>query len=300
VTPEGFTLWPRSAWAAIGRGRAPARAEPPTWSPVGKAEWDEVYVPLAHIVGLQMEERVALHRRLAAAGLAGSGDGPFIIGIGGSVAAGKSTCAQTLATLLSARPGRPLVEVVGTDGFLLPNAELAARGLLARKGFPETYDQPLMRRVLGALATGVSPVVVPRYSHDVYDIAGDPQVIVRPDVVIVEGVTALAFGSAELPVSAADFCALKIYLDADEPDLRGWFVARFRRLVDEAADDPSSFFAQWSGLRPTEVLSLAVTVWESVNLANLLEHILPTRWRADLVLHKGCDHAVTSVAVRGR
>ena len=300
MIPEGFTLWPRRAWAAIGRGRAPTGAEPPGWSPVGKAEWDDVYVPLAHVIGLQLEARTLLHRRLAAAGLSGSGEGPFVIGVAGSVAAGKSTCAHTLAALLSARPDHPTVEVVGTDGFLMSNTDLARQGLVMRKGFPETYDQDLMRRVLGSLASGVSPVMIPRYSHDLYDIDDDPQVLTRPDIVIVEGVTALAFGTPSAPVSPADFCAVKIYLDADEPDLRAWYVSRFRSLVDEAADDPESFFAQWTGLPAAEVDALAVNVWESVNLVNLVDHILPTRWRADFVLHKGCNHAVTSVAVRGR
>jgi type I pantothenate kinase len=297
AAPAGFAVWDRDAWAGLGRGRAPAGAEPPLRSPVTSAEWDQVYVPLAHVVGVHLDGHRALSRHLRAAGLHGVGDGAFIIGLAGSVAAGKSTYANTLAALIAARPDRPVVDVLSTDGFLFSNAVLGQRGAVMRKGFPESYDDELLGNVLAALAAGAWPVAVPRYSHAVYDISGPPQVLDRSDVVIVEGINALArIGAVDL----ADACLLRLYLDADEPDLRHWYVSRFARLVSEAREDPSSFFAQWVGLGDDEVALLAASVWEQVNLRNLTEHILPTRWRADIVLHKGADHAVTRVAVRTR
>jgi type I pantothenate kinase len=260
-------------------------------SPVTADEWTAVYVPLADVVGFHLDARTDLRRRLRDTGVAVGG--PFIVGLAGGVASGKSTCAAALADLLTVRPDDPDVAVVSTDGFLLSNAALGARGLATRKGFPETYDRELIADVLGRIALGHGGVEVPRYSHRAYDVDGRPQILDRPDVVIVEGINALA------PV-VADFCALLVYLDASEGDLRAWFVDRFKTLVSEAADDPGSFFAGWAGMEPEEVRGLAVSVWEHVNLVNLEEHILPTRWRADIVLRKGPDHALTHAAVRLR
>jgi type I pantothenate kinase len=260
-------VFDREAWAAAGG----PDADLPAGSPLTPAEWNEVYRPLGRVVGSHLDAHAG---------------GPFVIGLAGSVAVGKSTAAQALAALLSARPGSPAVEVVSTDGFLLPNSVLSARGLAMRKGFPESYDADLVARVFGELAAG-REVAVPRYSHEVYDVAGEPQLLARPDAVIVEGVNALApaFG-----------CALGIYLDADAGDIRRWFVDRFASLVERG----SGFYAQWAGLGADEVRSLAESVWDQVNLVNLEEHILATRWTADIVVRKGSDHSVSAVAVRSR
>ncbi|GAC1314759.1 MAG: type I pantothenate kinase [Acidimicrobiales bacterium] len=256
-------------------------------------EWADVYVPLAHVISLHLDSHLDLRRRIGAAGLHRVGNGPFVVTIAGSVASGKTTCAGAVAALIAARADRPSVEILSTDGFLYPNAVLAPQGLVMRKGFPETYDNELITRTLGGLAEGEPSVQIPSYSHSVYDIDGAPQVLRNPDVVVLEGVNTLQPGLAE-------YGSMRVYLDADEPDLRRWYVDRFLGLIDAARTDSSSFFAQWVTLSPEEARAQAVAVWEAVNLPNLTDHILATRWRADIVLHKAGDHAVDRVAVRAK
>ena len=238
--------------------------------------------------GVEAVSEVVLHRldALSSPGLADRGrlgEGPLVIGLAGSVAAGKSR----LAAELRSQVGTGRVEIIGTDGFLFPNATLSARGLAARKGFPESYDGALATAVLGRIAGGERDVLVPTYSHQTYDVDGPPQLVRRPEVVIVEGVNAL------LP-PIVDFCALRVFLDADERDLQRWYVERFVSLVAEG----EGFYRQWAGMPAAEVRQLATMVWEHVNLPNLTEHILPTRWTADVVVRKGPDHRVVAVALR--
>jgi type I pantothenate kinase len=211
--------------------------------------------------------------------------GRLLIGLAGGVAAGKSRCASELVGLLEGRR----VDVISTDGFLFPNATLDARGLSGRKGFPESYDTELAADVLARLASGEDEVEVPRYSHRTYDITGTPQVVSRADVVIVEGVMAL-----QPPI--ATFCGLRAFLDAEEADMRRWYVSRFVALVEEG----EGFYSQWAGMPADDIGRLATAVWEHVNLPNLVEHILPTRWTADVVVRKAGDHSVSAVAVRPR
>jgi type I pantothenate kinase len=239
---------------------------------------------LPDVLTAHLEAREALRRGLHAGGWETAGGGPLIIGVAGSVAAGKSTCAEELCARL---PGR--VGVISTDGFLYPNAELAARGLLARKGFPESYNRQLVDGVLSRIASGAPEVEVPTYSHHTYDIEGPPTVVRRPDVLIVEGVVAL-----QAPI--ADYCSTRVYIDADEADLRRWYVERFVVWAGEGV----GFYAQWAGMPADEVRQLATMVWEHVNLPNLTEHILPTRWTADVVVRMGADHNEAAVAVRVR
>ncbi|MHB8464217.1 MAG: type I pantothenate kinase [Acidimicrobiales bacterium] len=287
--PAGFRVIERAAWSAIGRGRTPEGAVRPA-GPIDAVEWSEVYVPLAHIVGVHIDARIELNRHLSAAGLGDAGQGPCVIGVAGSVAVGKSTFASTLAALLAARSERPSVRVLSTDGFLRPTAELGDRA--GYKGFPDTYDNELFDDVLGRLARGETGISVPRYSHELYDIVSPPVDLGAPDIVILEGVNALGH--------PADFCTLRVFLDAAEPDVRSWYVERFTDLIDDARTRPESFFAQWTGLSEADARDLAVTVWEAVNLPNLEEHILATRARADFVVHQGPDHRVEAVAVRDR
>lgn len=217
---------------------------------------------------------------------------PLIVGIAGSVAAGKSTTAQALATLLRDGSDPSTVEVVSTDGFLFSNAELEERHLALRKGFPESYDRSRLIAFLSAVREGRPDIAVPVYDHRTYDlVAGAYQRVGNPDIVLLEGVNALA-------EPAAEHLDVAVYLDADEGDLRRWFVTRLVSLAAEAAGDPGSFYARWAALPADDLAALAAAAWDHINAVNLAEHIRPTRDRADVVLVKGPDHRVGEVLLR--
>ena len=207
----------------------------------------------------------------------------FVLAIAGAVAVGKSTIAAELADRL--RSDDTDVAVVATDGFLLPNAELEARGLLARKGCPETYDLDAMEALVADARAGRSPLAVPVYSHERYDVVDDPEQLERPDVLIVEGVVALQRPIADLA----------LYVEAAVDDVLGWYVSRFQELVEASADDPTSFYRGWVDLEPEVVAELARSVYDGVNRPNLDDHIAPTRANADVVVHKDADHAIREV-----
>ena len=222
---------------------------------------------------------------------------PFVVGIAGSVAVGKSTAARVLRALLASLPGTAPAQLVTTDGFLLPNAELEARGLLARKGFPESYDHRALLRFLAEVKSGVDEVHAPVYSHLRYDVVpGEHLVVRRPEVLIVEGVNVLAparprpgGGSA---TAVSDFFDLSVYVDARTEDVRRWYVQRFLALRATAFADPASYFHRYAGLDDADAVATAGRIWQDVNERNLVEHILPIRGRADLLLHKGSELAV--------
>jgi type I pantothenate kinase len=217
---------------------------------------------------------------------------PFILGVTGAVAAGKSTLSAGLAQAIAGWPGAPAVEVAATDGFLFDNATLTARGILNRKGFPESYDMAAMRAALAAIRAG--PADFPGYSHTIYDI--DPALTRRldpPGVLIVEGL-GLHEGAAALGLDVL------IYLDADEADLEAWYRERFVALWRAAEHDPASFYARFRHMNEAETRDFASLVWRQINLPNLHQHIVRGRAAADLVVRKGADHAILAVAERGR
>jgi type I pantothenate kinase len=271
--------------------------------PISLAEAEEIYLPLSRLLAYYVEAIQGLHD-VSSRFLNTPGDKvPFIIGVAGSVAVGKSTTSRILRALLSRWPSSPKVDLVTTDGFLYPNKVLEARGLMQRKGFPESYDRARFVNFLGDIKSGKARVSVPVYSHLVYDVVpGEEVIIERPDILIVEGLNILQPG--ELPrdgkpiLFASDFIDFSIYIDADVNDLRDWYLTRFFRLRETAFRDPTSFFRKFSEMSEEEAGAFGRKVWETINLPNLLENVLPTRGRADLILKKGKDHRVEEVKLK--
>ncbi len=259
-----------------------------------------VYLPLSRLIDLHLVATRALAAATAAVLRRAAVPTPFVIGIAGSVAVGKSTAARLLQALLSRGPTQPRVDLVTTDGFLRPNAELERRGILARKGFPESYDQRRLLSFLDEVRSGKAEVSAPVYSHMAYDIVpGEVHVVRRPDIVVVEGLNILSTAAGpELVVS--DLLDFTIYIDADETDIEAWYVERFLGLCATVFQEPSSYFHRYADLDHHDAVATARKIWGAVNAVNLRENILPTRERADLILEKGPDHRVRRARLRSR
>ena len=257
-----------------------------------------VYLPLTRLLNLYVSATQSLHRVSTTFLGTIAPKLPYIIGVAGSVAVGKSTLARLLQTLLSRWPEHPRVELITTDGFLFPNAELEARGIMDRKGFPESYDTRQLLDFLRAVKSGEPEVTAPIYSHVIYDVLPDRHEIVhQPDILILEGLNVLQVDS-HANEFVSDYFDFSIYLDADESLIESWFIERFHALRRTVFQDPQSFFKHFADLTDEQATTLAGQIWESINGRNLRENIAPTKGRASLVIEKGADHRVTDVFLR--
>jgi type I pantothenate kinase len=304
-----FAAFDRASWRALA-GSSPLpldAADVRELATLGdRIDLDEVttvYLPLARLLSLH----VAASRRLWAAQTeflgARTEKVPFVIAVAGSVAVGKSTTARLLQALLAAGPDTPRVDLVTTDGFLLPNAVLESRGLLARKGFPESYDRRALLRFLADVKSGRAEVSAPLYSHHAYDVLpGERQVVDSPDVLVLEGLNVLQAGggaASRVPdVFLSDFFDFSVYVDATEHDIEQWYVERFLALRRTAFADSGAYFHRFADLTDEEAVATARGIWASVNGPNLRSNIAPTRSRARLVLQKAADHSVRRVLLR--
>lgn len=267
------------------------------------SEVAEIYLPLSRLLSLYVAAMQGLFRATERFLAVDDGKVPYIIGLAGSVAAGKSTTARVLEALLGRWPNTPKVELITTDGFLFPNAELTRLGIMARKGFPESYDSAALLRFLSAIKAGARHVRAPVYSHLTYDVVPGEEIVVdRPDILIVEGLNVLQ--PARLPRDGravpfvSDFFDFSIYVDAHEDLLHTWYVRRFMQLRETAFRDPQSYFRRYAEVPEHEAFQKAEELWGGTNLVNLRDNILPTRQRASLILRKGDSHRIEEVALR--
>jgi type I pantothenate kinase len=270
--------------------------------PLTPEEVEDIYLPMIRLLQIHLTHYRNLHNERDQFFDNTSKPIPYIIGIAGSVAVGKSTTARLLQKLLSMTPEKPKVELITTDGFLYPNEELERRGILNKKGFPESYDAKQLLSFLSSVKSGRETLEVPLYSHLYYDVIKDKvQTIDRPDILIVEGINVLQVTTGKKRrrrVFVSDFFDFSIYVDASERDLREWYLERFKKLQETAFRDPDSYFHQYATYSEKELLKFANKVWDEINLLNLQQNILPTRFRADLILEKGECHFVRGVRIR--
>jgi type I pantothenate kinase len=261
-------------------------------------EVSEIYLPLTRLLNLYVSATQNLHRVSSTFLGTIAPKVPYVIGVAGSVAVGKSTFARILQTLLSRWPDHPKVDLVTTDGFLHPNRVLEDRGIMNRKGFPESYDTRRLLEFMREVKSGQAEVTAPVYSHVVYDIIEGEEIIVRqPDILILEGLNLLQV-STESTEFVSDYFDYSIYVDAAEDHIEQWFLERFQALRRTVFTNPESFFRNYAAMSDDEAIAFARGVWANINGKNLAENILPTRERASLIFRKGADHRVADVHLR--
>lgn len=304
-----FITLPRDEWAALARSTPLPLTELDIarvrglGDPIDLAEVDQIYRPLSRLLDLYSEAVGHLHGTSSRFLGERASRTPYVIGVAGSVAVGKSTTARVLRELMARWPHSPHVELVTTDGFLLPNKTLRRRGILERKGFPESYDRRALHRFVAAVKSGEPVVEAPVYSHLTYDIVPGKVVTVRqPEVLIVEGLNVLQPAVPRSPGGAAhavsDFFDVSIYVDAKQADVRRWYIDRFLTLRETAFSRTDSYFRSYSTLTDDEARARAGQIWDSINAPNLEQNIAPTRSRATIILDKGANHQVESVQLR--
>ena len=303
--PSPFVEIARADWAAL----ASASETPLTADEIGHIrglgdfldidEVRDVYLPLSRLLNLYVAETQKLHGATSSFLGERAKRTPFIIGVAGSVAVGKSTVSRLLRELLARWEGTPNVALITTDGFLYPNAELEARGIMHRKGFPESYDRMALLKFVADVKSGLPSVSAPVYSHLYYDIIpGQRAVVESPDVLIVEGLNVLQQPGADQAVALSDYFDFKIYVDAQPSDIKQWFLERFAKLRESAFTNPESYFHRYSQVEYEVALNRANEIWDTINLPNLVDNIQPTKSRATLVLQKGSNHLVERVLLR--
>lgn len=308
LTPH--RVFPRKTWAAL-------RADQPLPlslydirklrslnDPISLEEVEEIYMPVSRLLSMHVEVAKTLYqRRVKFLNINSDQKTPFIIGIAGSVAVGKSTTARILQALLSRWASSPIVDLVTTDGFLLPNRILEKEGLMTRKGFPESYDLPALLKFLADIKTGKPAVEAPVYSHFSYDVIQNETITVeRPDILILEGLNVLQTRALPKDGTAvpfvSDYFDFSIYIDADETCISKWYLERFMKLKETAFQRPDSYFHHVAGMTEQEARDLGLKLWNSINRVNLIDNIQPTRPRASLILRKDTDHQIESVSLR--
>jgi len=299
--PSRFITMERDEWAAL-RAATPLTLREEDLDKLrginDEIDLDEVaavYLPLSRLLNLYVSASQDLAKVSSTFLGTMAPRVPYVIGVAGSVAVGKSTFARILQALLARWPDHPNVGLVTTDGFLYPNKVLEERGLMARKGFPESYDTRRLLSFMRDVKSGAEVVRAPVYSHVIYDVLEDEEVVIqRPDIIILEGLNVLQVTSLANEF-VSDYFDISIYIDADEPDILGWFISRFMKLRESVFKDPNSFFRHYAMLSDEEAVATATAIWNDINGLNLKENILPTRERASLILHKSADHRVTNV-----
>ncbi len=305
ANPTPFVEISRADWAELGNNTELPLTEAEISQIRGLGDFldmkevREVYLPLSRFLNIYVSEYSKLHK--ATSNFLGerSARVPFIIGIAGSVAVGKSTVSRLLRELLTRWEGTPKVALITTDGFLYPNQELEKRSLMHRKGFPESYDRMALLNFVADIKSGKENVQAPIYSHLTYDIVpGKFETVSSPDVVIIEGLNVLQSPGPDQDVTLSDYFDFKIYVDAETESISKWFLNRFHELRESAFTNPASYFHRYAEMPLDKALEKATEIWQTINLPNLTENILPTRSRATLVLKKGDKHAVESVLLR--